>query len=448
MAPEQSELRSKTNQAVLTFATKIGMMALRLTRNIILARVLGVADRGAFAFIMSLPDLILVLASAGLQTSAARLGAEEKEPGRAITMVALVGLVVGVLLTSVVFGVFELPILFRGYYERVEFFAPVVAFVTIVLSVRFLLTQYMVGAGWVGGMNAARMMESVFLFVVMLGFFAFGYMSLKDVVVSWGLAYLLLGGVMVGMIFHYRRPGPAVSRQKLVELFHFGARGHADMIFQRILMRADFVFISMMLGAEELGYYAIAAVGAEVLTAVPEAANAPLTKRLLSSGEHNQFDVTMIATRWVVLLTAVCGLIGGLLADFGVRLLFGEEFAPAVPALLVLIPAVVLSSGVSFVRLALIGRERPGVVSVVLGAVAVLNLVLNWFMIPVYGIVGAASASFLCYVLGFVGLYFALVRDFKESWTALFRVTPAEWAMMRKALEKGGLLRASKPENS
>lgn len=433
MSAEEPGLRSHAHQAFATFATKIGMMALRLVRNIILARVLGAADRGAFAFLVALPELIIIFTSAGLQTSAARMGASEKHPGGAITLIAQVGLGLGIVFAGIAMGVFQLPWLFRGYYEDVVGFAPIVAAVTIILSVRFLINQFMIGAGWIAAMNLARILESVLLFVLMLGFFAFGLTSLRDVVISWGLAYLFLGGVLIAQILHYRTPGAAQTRASLVDLLQFGARGHADMIFQRILMRADYIFISMMLGAEALGYYAVAAVGAEALSAIPEAANAPLTRRLLRKGSHDQFEITMIATRWVVALTAVCGLCGGLIADWGVRLAFGDEFAPAIPALLMLIPAVVIASGSSFMRLALLGKEKPGVVSVIFGIAAVINLALNWVMIPHYGIVGAAAASTVCYMGGFVCLYGAVLRIYGKSWWSLFLLSPREADLIRQA---------------
>ena len=42
----------------LSMGTKLAMIALRLLRNVLLARILGPSERGLFALLSTLPDLI------------------------------------------------------------------------------------------------------------------------------------------------------------------------------------------------------------------------------------------------------------------------------------------------------------------------------------------------------------------------------------------------------
>ena len=433
MSSTSDTVRTHANQALLTLVTKLAMMAMRLVRNIILARVLGAADRGAFAFLVALPELIISLLGAGLQTSAARQAAGSDRPETLLMTTATIGLVFGVLCAGLSVAAFQFPGLFRGYHETVETYAVLVAIVTAILSVKFLFNQFLIGAGWVGAMNASRFLETALLFVFMLSFFAVGFTSLDGVIAAWVLAYLVLMGFMIG----YARSRGALSlnfdQDSARDFFSFGARGHADMIFQRLMSRSDYVFISGMLGAEALGYYAVAVIGAEILMAVPEAVNAPLTRRLLGSGKVDQAHLALMLTRWVILTVSAFGLLGALCADWGVRCFFGDEFAPAVPALIMLIPAVTAASGAGFLRLALLGQDKPGIVSIVLGIAAAANLALNWWLIPIYGIVGAAAASTLSYVVGFMVLYITVVRLCGLKWFDLFIITRTEIAMIRRS---------------
>ena len=53
----------------LSMGTRLAMIGLRLLRNVLLARLLGPADRGLFALLSTLPDLIAALTSGGLNTA-------------------------------------------------------------------------------------------------------------------------------------------------------------------------------------------------------------------------------------------------------------------------------------------------------------------------------------------------------------------------------------------
>jgi O-antigen/teichoic acid export membrane protein len=49
----------------LSMGTKLAMIALRLLRNVLLARILGPSERGLFALLSTLPDLIALPPVAG-----------------------------------------------------------------------------------------------------------------------------------------------------------------------------------------------------------------------------------------------------------------------------------------------------------------------------------------------------------------------------------------------
>ena len=78
--------------------------------------------------------------------------------------------------------------------------------------------------------------------------------------------------------------------------------------------------------------------------------------------------------------------------------LFGAAYQPAYPALLALLPGLLGLCYASILRLDLLGKNRPGTISLLMGLGALLNLALNLLLIPAYGIVGAAAASSIAYL--------------------------------------------------
>src|SRR3546814_12451065 len=78
--------------------------------------------------------------------------------------------------------------------------------------------------------------------------------------------------------------------------------------------------------------------------------------------------------------------------------LFGAAYQPAYPALLALLPGLFGLCYASILRLDLLGKNRPGTVSLLMGVGALLNLTLNLILIPRFGIVGDAAASSSAYM--------------------------------------------------
>jgi O-antigen/teichoic acid export membrane protein len=87
-----------------------------------------------------------------------------------------------------------------------------------------------------------------------------------------------------------------------------------------------------------------------------------------------------------------------LVGEWLIITLFGIAYQPAYPALLALLPGVFGLCYASILRLDLLGKNRPGAVSLMMGGGALLNLALNVILIPRYGIVGAAAASSIAYL--------------------------------------------------
>ena len=83
----------------LSIGTRLAMIGLRLLRNVLLARLLGPADRGLFALLSTLPDLIAALTSGGLNTAVGYEAARQRPMGLLLTQVLVYGCLLASLLT-------------------------------------------------------------------------------------------------------------------------------------------------------------------------------------------------------------------------------------------------------------------------------------------------------------------------------------------------------------
>jgi len=165
--------------------------------------------------------------------------------------------------------------------------------------------------------------------------------------------------------------------------------------------------------AEQLGYYSVAVALAEVLAFGFGAIREIAFSRAATTGD---VDAITAACRLGVLVMLPGAVVGGALAPWGVPLVFGRDFAPAVPMTQVLLLAALPAGLATLGAAGLATLGRPGAVSMAQAAIAVFNVALVVILVPRGGGMGASLASLVTYVvLGCVTLGIFL-RASRRRW--------------------------------
>lgn len=87
-----------------------------------------------------------------------------------------------------------------------------------------------------------------------------------------------------------------------------------------------------------------------------------------------------------------------------ILLMYGREFLPAVVPMMILVPGTVLYLVSRVLMQLLSSRGIPEIPASMLLLSALLNAGISWFLIPAFGIAGAALASTVSYIILLVGL--------------------------------------------
>ncbi|MER9627432.1 flippase [Mesorhizobium sp. M0185] len=192
------------------------------------------------------------------------------------------------------------------------------------------------------------------------------------------------------------RFSPALAKTLLSEswLLFLGS------IFALIYLKIDMIMLRWLAGPSEVGTYAVAAALSEAAYFVPAALVASVFPKLIESAKTDQdlFDRRLQAV-FDVLWLAGLGLIATMLLLGGpiIRLFFGAQYEASIPVLLVH----VLSAPFYFMRIAFtrwtIIKGGATFFLITEGLGALTNVALNLLLIPHYGSVGAALATFLSY---------------------------------------------------
>lgn len=172
--------------------------------------------------------------------------------------------------------------------------------------------------------------------------------------------------------------------------------------FTTIYARIDQVMLKHMMDASAVGLYDAAVRLAEIWLFVPALIASSLFPAIVNARENNPIEYK----KRLVLLTGLLAIFGLLvaipatiLAEEMTLFLYGSAFIASAGVLSIYVWASVFASIDIVVRYFLIAENRRTLIFIISMGTALVNVGLNLFLIPKYGIIGAAWATLISYVL-------------------------------------------------
>ena len=197
-----------------------------------------------------------------------------------------------------------------------------------------------------------------------------------------------------------------------------GLKSVASTISLFLLFRVDIFMINYFLGTDQAGIYSISVLLSELLQKLANTSGTVIFPKI--AGEKKIEKGKQLSLRVVLFVLVVGVAFASILYLFGERIivfLYTEQFAPAAQPLYWLLPGTVIMAMGKIFLFSLWGRGFPKITMIVPLSAFFLNIILNLWLIPRLGLVGAAISTSLCYVLfGFgLGGYFFLHPEMQNA---------------------------------
>jgi O-antigen/teichoic acid export membrane protein len=379
-----------------TVASRGLLVGLGLLSSVVIARALGPAGRGEFAVATALGAVGLQIANLGIHTSGAwSISRNPALLGPLITngMLLSGGLGGGLaLIVGVVFAAFPGVALLQGPILLIALTSIPVGLANLVLL------NLALGLNRVRLFNAMelgqRIVSTAAIVLLILAGIITSTAALACVVVA-SAASLAVGLVALGRI-------PAGSRRGSIPLLRasaaYGARAYLAALFTFLVLRLDVLILERLLDDRRVGEYAIAVSIAEFALLGPVTVATLLFPRLAAMADARLRWIT--AARWALLTGAGAAcvmLVAWLLGAELIATLYGSEFSGGAPALMWLLPGIVLLSMQTILMYFYYAIGTPRITILAPFCGFVVNVALNLALIPIFGIVGSALASTLAY---------------------------------------------------
>lgn len=401
--PRGDEQLGLIRETALTLTARGIALLTSLGVAIVTARLLGPDGRGVYAIAATLVFFCIIVGDAGLGTGATFFTARRRqEPNVILASAALYAMLAALLLIGIgylLYRLFSIP--FAGLSAPALWLA--LAALPFLLFNRFA-DSVLLGLGKIQAVNGLEVLQR-FLILVILSLFLFLVptveMAFLAMLVSISLAFLARIAYLHLRTSVLLKTG-RVDLGVLGQCVKFGMKERWGFMFQQLNYRLDLYLVNWLVGPTAVGIYTIAVVLAESLWHLSQSAGYVLLPKFsameASEAKAKGRHVASASSRLSLLITASLGLGLAMVGPWLIPLLFGEAFAEAKSALLLLLPGIVAFSMVNVVTNYLVGRGYPQLPSLAFFCAFVVTVTLDLILIPGWGIRGAALASSVSYI--------------------------------------------------
>lgn len=379
--------------AAETLAVRIGALAIGLLASLILARLLGPIGRGEYVFPLFVVGIAAITGHLSYDFTNVHLFSTRAADAMRLSSLAF-WISLGAGLVTMVVVIVAVIVIAPGDSQQTYLLIAAVGVPFMVQ--RHALDSILRVTGRVRTVNLADFTFALVHLGVILVLWGTGHLSVPSVIVA-TLATTILSWAIVGT-----RAVPRVSRPErslAVRALKFSLRVHLASIIALLMWRGDVFFVNGFLSIRDVGLYTLAVFIAELPLFVADASTAVGTSAQVASEADDRAALSARLHRITVLAVTLTALLVGLLAPFAVPLLYGEEFADAVPSLLILLPGIAAFGSYRALGVYLLGGERQLRFLICTGTALVVNVAGNLLLIGEFGLVGVSAAATLSYVV-------------------------------------------------
>lgn len=383
--------------------------------SLFLARFLKASGFGAYTYAISLIRLLMVFSMIGLDTLLVREISAYKKLSKWSLMKGLIkwsNLMVFFVATVLAILTAFIFFIFSAHFEDKQIITLWISLVILpIIAIVYCKQSILIGYNVIviGQIPASLLRPSFFLVFIFLGYLIFNanlsaIKTMMMYVLATGMTLIVTSKLLIKTMPDFLKDvKPQYERRMwLSSAWPLLLVGGMNIINSQ----TDILMLGTLMGSTEAGIYVSATKGAELTIFVHLAVNRALGPLVASLYAENSISKLQNLITKGTRITFFASLpIGIALILFGSWFLgfFGQEFIRGKEALSILCFSRLIDAGMGPVNILLIMTGFERFAALALSISAVLNILLNATLIPVFGINGAAWATATCIILyGFI----------------------------------------------
>lgn len=382
----------------------------------------SVEDYGVFSIAISIIGIFSVVFMLGLGQGIPRqigfyLGQNKKEHARGVFYSSLKIIFPVAIFSSIVFY-FLIPYLSQFFNEpKLLVFLPPLVFYLFFSFFAITFVSFLRGYNYSFPHALRSVIEKGIIFILLI-FLVFFNLSFEYIAWIWSFSlFFFLVFILIKYFKHFKGIISGNCFLSTKKLFVFSLPLLLLGLTTLVIVYTDTIMLGMYLPTNIVGIYSAAAPLARFIPILLGAAAwlyLPITSKLWAQNRKKDLKkIYATITKWIVSLTLPLFLVLFLFPSIVLKFLFGAEYISAASVLSILSIGFFFHTlmGPNDVGLIAIGENKS--VAILRGIAALLNLFLNFLLIPYLGMVGAAVASTSSWILSNLLISIQLYRRTK-----------------------------------
>ncbi len=389
--------------------------------GVILTRILGAAGYGLYSAIIVVPVMVIGFTQLGIRRSAIYHIGNKLLPEDHIVSALFILLLHTSTLSILICGLVY-------FFSENQPFDPLIIALVLV-TIPLLLSNVFAGGIFLGKedirhasiVNAGPTILTLVFTVLFVWVLRWGVLGAFTAIFLANVIMVVIVYRILMVRFRYRitwkyHEGIMKSMIKL------GLVNAIAIFIMQLNYRIDILMLKKLSTLEQVGFYSLAMQIAEQLLHIPYAIESIVLSRSANTSDDRFVHRTVAS---IFRVSLIIGLAGGicifLIAPWLIPLVFGEAFGHSVIMIQVVLPGILVLLGFRILNSRLTGMGKPQIAIYTFLPALILNFILNLFLIPRYGGIGAAWATNVSYAAGSVAFILIYSRMVGMPLREIFR---------------------------
>ena len=373
---------------------------LRLLVFIYIIRILGPKDFGIFEYLFSFVGIFFLFADFGISNIFIRDYQQQKEKEKQVNIFFVLKIILGVIFSLLALLGYFLSKKFDGFLFYLSF-----VIFYFLMNIEGFFENFFIALQ----KTEKKFLSNILMSLSLALFIFFGLTIFKKILVVI-LAYIL--SALIGIIFAYFL---TLEEIKIKFFFDFDlakkylSRGLPLVLFGLlgyVFFTTDKIILAHLRSIEEVGYYSLASRILSVLFVIPSlfyTSLYPYLAKKVVEKEGKTIKFLFKNILWGAILTGfLLSLLIFILAPIVIPVFFGAKYNFSIKVLQIFVWIIVFVFPTIFLDYFLISHHREWLDFWITLIPACFNVVLNFILIPVYGVYGAVYSSILSQFLNFI----------------------------------------------
>lgn len=408
--------------------------AIALFSSALIARQLGLEDRGYLVMAMLLPNILIAFSDLGMGVAGTKFTASKKwKPSIVfasniifilirLTFISILGLSLIFFFSAVLFPGIPPKYLYLGLLQVVG------------LTFQGMLLPIFLGINKTNHYSLILLLNSLVGIMFLLIAWQISGLGIINIIILQASSTLLVSFYIIWRLRQFIKERLSPSLKYLKEALGFGSGIYVSYVSIFTSEKIVIIILNFFGGVVFVSLHTIAQSLTERLYMITDAVGTILFPRV-AEGNHNSIVLTPFIFKTTLTLITIISILISFLAEWLIVIIYTSEFSGAIVILRLLLISVIFSSGWNIISNDLNARGFSKEIGYINLLLAVITLFFATLLTYLYGVIGLAAASIISYIIILIiGIFFYINKEEQINIFNLFLFSQNEKTFIKNSL--------------